>query len=79
MPGTVSTAIGSAVSVKLLFQLAQRQDDERLRPGVVVGHRQMNVDQVPAGVSASTRARAPPVSASVGWPEAAFTTPMSFM
>src|SRR3990170_410134 len=33
----------------------------------------------PGGASASSRWRAPPVSSSVGAPEAALTTPMSFM
>ena len=33
----------------------------------------------PAGIMASSRAFAPPVSASVGAPEGALTTPMSFM
>ena len=31
------------------LQLARGQDDEGLRPGMVVGHRQMNIDGVAVG------------------------------
>ena len=39
----------------------------------------MNVDDVALRVIASSRARAPPVSCSVGAPDGALTTPISFM
>ena len=43
--GSVALASGM-VSLSLLLQLAGGQDDEGLRPGIIVGHGQMYVDGV---------------------------------
>jgi hypothetical protein len=77
-PPSAATAASVLAPVTPLHHGTRLDHHESLRPGVVVGQRDMDHRLVPAGVIARSRSAAQPVTCITGWPERRFVTAMSF-